>query len=121
MKEPDHHKDIAIAYTLHMTDGKPDWSGNVEVRLYRCVNPFSFISPRWKIMHPRLEETYFPSLEEAIIFYNMRNIKVYKTREGLNPKDMTPKTSLWAKDFKNIVHVTRTMRKLETIRRSQTP
>ena len=120
MKEPDHHKDIAIAYTLHMTDGKPDWSGNVEVRLYRCVNPFSFISPRWKILYPILEETYFPSLEEAIIFYNMRNIKVYKIREGLNQKDMTPKTSLWAKDFKNIVHVTRTMRKLETIRRNRT-
>jgi len=116
MKEPDHHKDIAIAYTLHRTDGKPDWSKSVNVRMYRCVNPFSFISPRWKVLKTKPEESSFPSLEEAVMYFSMKDIKLYKIREGSDLTDLELKDSIWRGGFKDFAHVTRTMRKLEKIR-----
>ena len=116
MKEPDHHKDLAIAYTMHLTDGKPDWSKNVNVRMYRCVNPFSFISPRWKVLKTKPEESSFPSLEEAVMYFSMRDIKLYKIRECSGLIDPEFKDGIWHDEFGYFAHVTRTMRKLEKIR-----
>ena len=90
--------------------------------MYRCVNPFSFISPRWKVLKTKPEESSFPSLEEAVMYFSMRDIKLYKIREG---SDLTvwhgiarPEilNDIWYDEFKKFAHVTRTMRKLEKIR-----
>ena len=116
MKEPDYHKDIAIAYTLHLTDGKPDWSKSVGVNVYRCMNPFSFIGPRWGLLNTKPEESSFPSLEEAVMYFSMRDIKLYKIREGSKLTGLEFKDLIWHNEFGNFAHVTRTMRKLEKIR-----
>lgn len=116
MKEPDRKKDIAIAFTFFRTNGKLDWSKSVDVRVYRYrIDPF-FQTNSWVVVGTESDEKSFPSLEEAVIYFSMQNIKLYKTRDNINMFDMTPRGNIWPVDFKKFSHATRTLKKLKSIR-----
>jgi len=115
MKEPNRKKDIAIAFTFFRNKGRLDWSKDVDVRVYRyMINPFT--TDGWVVVETESNEKSFSSLEEAMIHFSMKNIKLYKTRDNINMFDMTPRSNIWPVDFKNYSHVTRTMKKLKSIR-----
>jgi hypothetical protein len=116
MKEPDRNKDIAIAFTFFRANGKLDWSKSVDVRVYRYKEADPLFLKRWEVVTTSPEEKIFQSLEEAIIHFNMKNIKLYKTKNDTNMMEMTPRNSIWPNQFKNFTHLTRTMKKLKSIR-----
>ena len=120
MKEPDRRKDIAIAFTFFRNKGRLDWSKDVDVRVYRyTVSPCAFTMDSWVVVGTESDEKLFSSLEEAVMYFSMRNIKLYKTRDSINMFDMTPRGNIYPVDFKNFSHVTRTLKKLKSIRENR--
>ena len=116
MKEPDRRKDIAIAFTFFRTNGKLDWSKSVDVRVYRYgIDQFG-LSNSWVVVETESNEKSFSSLEEAVIYFSMQNIKLYKTRDDINMFDMTSRCNIWPVDFRKFSNVTRTLKKLKSIR-----
>lgn len=114
MKEPDRRKDIAIAFTFFRTNGRLDWSKSIDVRVYRYeICPYSNCLV---VVGTESDEKSFSSLEEAVIYFSMQNIKLYKTRDDINMFDMTPRNNIWPVDFRKFSHVTRTLKKLKGIR-----